>query len=185
MVFMMDTLISHFSWATLMPLHSLISMILKPTPTITGNQDSELSVTDTSIGNKTPTKKLDLLTCQWTKTTDHHTNISPKPSMSLSTTNTFKTRKLMLKHLDQFILRVKLLCENNKRKNLFKLKKDEIITFKLSCVVKSLYYKLNLKFMALKSNIYLFLYYLFILSNRWQKGMFFHCPSPNVFLSFI
>ena len=60
------------------------------------------------------------------------------------------------------MLRVKLLCEKSKEMNLFKLKKDEIITFKLSCVVKSLYYKLNLKFMALKSNIYLFLYYLFI-----------------------
>ena len=72
------------------------------------------------------------------------------------------------------MLRVKLLCELSKGNNLFKLKKDEIITFKLSCVVKSLYYKLNLKFMALKSNIYLFLYYLFILSNRWQKGRFFN-----------
>ena len=75
------------------------------------------------------------------------------------------------------MLRVKLLCEF-KENNLFKLKKDEIITFKLSCVVKSLYYKLNLKFMALKSNIYLFLYYLFILSNiQWQKGMFFYSST--------
>ena len=43
--------------------------------------------------------------------------------------------------------------------------KNIITKFKLSCVVKSLYYKLNLKFMALKSILYLFLYYLFILSN--------------------
>jgi len=169
-----------------MPLHSLTSMTSRLTPTTTGNQDSVLLETDTSTGNKTPTKKLDLLTCQWTKTTDHHTNISHKPLMSWNITNIFKTRKLMLKLSRAFTLRAKLLCEELKCKNLFKLKKDEIITFKLSCVVKSLYYKLNLKFMALKSNIYLFLYYLFILSNRWQKkGMFFHLPSPNVFLSFI
>jgi hypothetical protein len=131
------------------------------------------------------TKKLDQPTCQWTKITDHHTSISHKLSMSSNITNIFKAKKLMLKHSDQSTLKAKLLCEEKKEKNLFKLKKDEIITFKLSCVVKSLYYKLNLKFMALKSNIYLFLYYLFILSNRWQKGMFFYCPSPNVFLSFI
>jgi len=160
-------------------------MTLKLTPTTIGNQDTELSETDISIGKWEPTKKLDQLTCQWIKTMDHHTNISPKPSTNSSTTNSFKTRKSMSNLSDPFILRVGLLFEYKKGKNLFKLKKDEIITFKLSCVVKSLYYKLNLKFMALKSNIYLFLYYLFILSNRWQKGMFFHCPSPNVFLSFI
>ena len=167
---MMDIPISQCSWATLMPLHSLIFMTLRPMATITGNQATASSEIDISTGNKTPTKKLDQPTCQWAKTTDHHTSISHKPSTSWSITNTFKTRKLMSKLLDPFTLKAKSLCEESKCKNLFKLKKDEIITFKLSCVVKSLYYKLNLKFMALKSNIYLFLYYLFILSNTMAKG---------------
>ena len=100
---MMDILISHFTWATLTLPHSLIFTTLKLTLTTIGNQVSVLSETDISIGKWVPTKKLDQLTCQWTKTTDHHTNISPKPSTNLNTTNSFKTRKSMSNLSDPFM----------------------------------------------------------------------------------
>merc|ERR1711998_389611 len=101
-----------------MPLLSLIFMTLNLMLTITGNQGTVILDRDTSTGNKILTKRRVQNTCLWIRTTDLHTIISHKPSMNLSTTHIFKKERLMLKPSDQFMLKVKLLCEPLERKKL-------------------------------------------------------------------
>jgi len=121
MVCTMDTLTGHYSWVTVTLLPSPTCTTMRLTLTTTGNQDTELLEIDTITGKLTQTRNKEVDSKTWTKTMDHHTNISPKPLMSSSITPTSKKKELMLIHWEDFQSILKQL--EKWIENLFKLKR--------------------------------------------------------------